>query len=202
MENQSSTLTEQDPRPLFMSAGRVATAIISWVTPDQLDQRTPCDQFDVATLLDHLCLVAPRIASLGRGTPDYTRDEAGTTGWPLRDIVVAWSAGLADAGQAWSDPASLTRTLELPWATMPGSAVLTMYLSEVIVHTWDLARATGQPVEFDPEAVELSLAFMHDALPAEIRSGETPFGPVVAVPDGADALDRLIGWTGRDPNWS
>ena len=158
--------TLDDPRPLFAAAVATATATINSVTDDQLDRATPCRAFDVAALLDHLVLVAPRIASLGRGTPDYSASDGGTAGWSVSDIAAAWNHDITEAGQAWEDPESLTRMITLPWATMPGDGVLRMYLSELLVHTWDLARATDQRPAWDPAAVTAALTFMETALPA------------------------------------
>ncbi len=195
-----------DPRPLFAVAAHLATVTIDGVTDAQLVRPTPCPDFDVAHLLDHLALVASRIASLGRGAADYSIQDGGTTGWPAGRIAETWKAAMADAEAAWADPESLSRTVTLPWATMPGAGVLSMYLSEVTVHTWDLARATGQQPAWDPAVVETSLAFMEQALPADIRGGaddaEVPFAPVVATAADAPALDRLVAWCGRNPSWA
>jgi uncharacterized protein (TIGR03086 family) len=195
-----------DPRPLFSSAAQTATAVMSWVTLDQLDRPTPCRAFDVAQLLDHLALVGPRIAALGRGHADYSTNTGGTEGWRPADITNLFSGAVADAETAWADPESLERMLTLPWATLPGAAVLTMYVSELTVHTWDLAKATGQQPEWDPSVLETSLAFMHEHLSADIRGDASdaavPFAPVVLVTSGASLIDQLVAWTGRDPAWS
>ncbi len=188
--------TLDDPRPQFAAAVATATATINAVTDEQLDRPTPCRAFDVAALLDHLVLVAPRIASLGRGAPDYTATDGGTAGWSVSDIAAAWNHDITEAGQAWDDPESLTRMITLPWTTMAGDGVLRMYLSELIVHTWDLARATDQHPSWDAAAVAAALTFMETALPADIRGdaddAEVPFAPVVPTADDAPAIDRLV----------
>jgi uncharacterized protein (TIGR03086 family) len=198
--------TLDDPRPMFATAVRTATAVISWVSPDQLSQPTPCRAFDVAALLDHLVLVASRITSLGRGTPDFSATDGGTAGWSASDIAAAWTHDITEAVQAWDDPESLTRTITLPWATMPGDAVLRMYLSELLVHTWDLARATDQLPSWDDDAVLAALSLMETALPADIRGdaddAEVPFAPVVPTSDDAAPIDRLVAWCGRNPDWA
>jgi uncharacterized protein (TIGR03086 family) len=76
-------------------------------------------------------------------------------------------------------------------------------LDELVVHGWDIARATGQPYDCDPASLEavhgFVLQFSEPGLEAE-REGL--FGPVVDVPADAPLLDRVIGLTGRDPAWS
>jgi len=194
-----------DPRPLLALAAARTTATLHRVTDDQLTRPTPCAAFDVAALVDHLALVVQRITSLGHGTPDYSVDHGGTVGWPMVDITAYWDTEIARAAAAWTDPESLTRMLTLPFATLPGVAVLTMYVSELTVHTWDLARATQQRPEWDPEVVEASIEFMREALPADIRGSVddpvVPFGPVIATADDAPGIDRLVAWCGRNPAW-
>jgi uncharacterized protein (TIGR03086 family) len=85
---------------------------------------------------------------------------------------------------------------------MPAGIAALVALDEVVVHGWDLARATGQPYEPDEPAVLASLAFAEGfEAPAGAADGG-PFGPPVPVPPDAPALDRLAGATGRDPAWT
>jgi uncharacterized protein (TIGR03086 family) len=195
-----------DPRPLFATSARLAITTINGVTDDQRDSRTPCAAFDVAGLLDHLAMVAPRITSLGRGEPDFSATDGGTAGWLVTEIATRFRAQISQAQAAWADPRSLDRLITMPWATLPGAAVLTMYTSELTVHTWDLARATHQRPEWDRTVVEASLTFMHVALPADIRGdaddGEVPFAPVIATAADAEPIDQLVAWCGRNPGWA
>jgi len=73
-------------------------------------------------------------------------------------------------------------------------------VQEITVHGWDLAKATGQPTELDPEIASWVLAVAQRILPPEPRGGEEiPFGPVVPVPPGAGVYARLAAWLGRQP---
>jgi uncharacterized protein (TIGR03086 family) len=86
---------------------------------------------------------------------------------------------------------------------MPGAVAGVVALDELIVHGWDLARATSQPFECDAASVEACLDVVEQfSGPGSEEVRGTAFGPVVAVPADAPALDRLIGLTGRDPGWS
>jgi uncharacterized protein (TIGR03086 family) len=72
---------------------------------------------------------------------------------------------------------------------------------DLVVHGWDLARATGQPYEPDADSVRACLDFATSfEVPAD--AGEGPFGPPVDVPSDAPVLDRLAGATGRRPDWA
>jgi len=82
---------------------------------------------------------------------------------------------------------------------VPGRGALTGYVQEVAMHGWDLASATGQETELDPELAEFALAFAHRMLPPERRGDDTPFAPVVPAPEGAGRYAQLAAWLGRTP---
>jgi uncharacterized protein (TIGR03086 family) len=73
------------------------------------------------------------------------------------------------------------------------------YIQEVLTHGWDLAQATGQPTELDPELATWVLAVARRILPPEPRGGEVPFGPVIPAPPGAGPYTQLAAWLGRQP---
>jgi uncharacterized protein (TIGR03086 family) len=211
----SPTLAPDDPRLLLARAVRLGGIAIAAVRPDQLGAPTPCDEFDVRHLLGHLTAVLLRVANVGRGGHVFETPEV-VDGVPDDGWLAAWTEAAHDVQAAWSDPASVTATYVLPWATLPGAGLLAMYTSEVTVHTWDLATATGQSPAWDDEVVAASLALMQQILPpaeARVRAYEEaaaampegrrefrpPFGPAVEVPEDAPAIDRLVAWTGRRP---
>jgi hypothetical protein len=85
---------------------------------------------------------------------------------------------------------------------MPAEVMGVVALDELVLHGWDLARATGQPFTCDPVGTAAVLAFTSAAARPEQAAGrEGLFGPVVEVPEGAPAFDRLLGFAGRDPAW-
>jgi uncharacterized protein (TIGR03086 family) len=85
---------------------------------------------------------------------------------------------------------------------MPAGVAVLVALDELVVHAWDLARATGQDYVPDPAAVAACAAWVEEfEVPAEVTDGG-PFGPPVPVPADAPAIDRLIGNTGRNPAWT
>ena len=118
------------------------------------------------------------------------------------DPVAAWHHH-ADAVQALlDDPATGGRTFtdrhvgEHPLAEV----VDRFYTTDVFMHTWDLARATGQPVALDESECAALVAGMEPI--EELLRSSGQYGPRVAVPDDAPAQDRLVGFIGRDPAWS
>ena len=103
--------------------------------------------------------------------------------------------------------------MALPWIQGTGADVLASYFSELTVHTWDLATATGQRPDWDDAVVTAALASAR-LPPAENRRAlfeeisaamgldevAMPFAEAVPVADDAPAIDRLVAWNGRDPN--
>lgn len=187
------TTAATDPRPSYAAATEWIHSLASGITDDQLTLPTPCDEFDVRTLLAHLGATFVRAEALAvSGTVE---------GSPfIADFHDA--AALADqrsrALAAW-ETADLARPVVVPWGTVPGFAALGMYVNETLVHGWDLAVATGQDPEFpDAGLAEATLAVVQQVLPPEIRVGdEVPFGPVVFPRSEAGPTERLANWCGH-----
>jgi uncharacterized protein (TIGR03086 family) len=209
-----TTGTTTDPRPQFATAVRIAEPVIAGVRPDQLALPSPCVEFTVKGLLDHLVFVLHRVNKLCRG------DEAFAPGGPADDVVehtdwvADWAAAAADVEEACADGSILERIVVLPWATMTGAEMLATYVSEITTHTWDLATATGQQPQWDDEVCRLSLDTMHRELPMADRGPiweafranapanivfDAPFANAVAIGADAPLIDQLVAWTGRQP---
>ncbi len=110
------------------------------------------------------------------------------------DPVAAWRAARADM-TAVLDPAALARPVPLPWGLMPLGGFLERYPMEFLVHTWDLARATGQAAGLDPGLVRDALGPARQFAPVARMSGL--IGPECAVADDADDLTQLLAILGR-----
>jgi uncharacterized protein (TIGR03086 family) len=76
------------------------------------------------------------------------------------------------------------------------------YTQELTVHAWDLATALGRADLLDESLAMITEQAARQFVPAELRGGPVPFGPVVDVPPDAGPYARLAGWLGRDPNWA
>ncbi|HET9657277.1 MAG TPA: hypothetical protein VFP72_18135, partial [Kineosporiaceae bacterium] len=96
----------------------------------------------------------------------------------------------------------LGRRVLLSQSRMDGPAALGMVLGEYLVHGWDLARALGRHWEPSDRACSVAQEFFAGTIAPEYRGGDGGFfAEEVPVPAGAGALDRLIGFAGRDPGW-
>ena len=164
---------------------------------------------NVRGLIAHLIGVLDRIAALGNGEDPFAVTES-----PVPDDrwADAWRESGRRAADAWGDDAVLERPMALPWIEGSGAEVLTSYFSELTVHTWDLATATGQQPDWDDTVVAAALE-ARQILPAENRRAiyeqisnamgldevAVPFAEAVPISDDAPAIDRLVAWNGRDP---
>jgi uncharacterized protein (TIGR03086 family) len=185
-------------------ATREVARLLDGVTDDQLSAPSPSD-CDVATLLDHLMgLTMSFTKAAEKSTPP------GGSRPPLAsaaDLDPDWRAklpGQLDAlAQAWSKPSAWEGMTEVGGITLPGEVTGLVALDEVVLHGWDLARATGQDFRCDPASAEAVLGFTErTAQPEQAASRTGLFGPVVPVADDAPTFDRALGFAGRDPAWT
>jgi uncharacterized protein (TIGR03086 family) len=162
------------------------------VPPDGWSRPSPCAGWVARDVVAHLVGWVPGFLHAGAGVevtdgPATEDDPAG-----------AWRH-LADAVQALlDDPATAARPFEHPQAghhTVEG-AIAAFILCDVLVHTWDLARATGQDETLDPELVRTHVAGLA-AIDEAVLVASGHYGPRVAVSDGADDQTRLLALTGR-----
>jgi len=185
-------------------ATRAVTALIASIRDEQLDNPTPCAGTSLGAMLDHVegfatgfALAARKQVPPGGSQPPVVDAARLTPVWRTRI-----PARLAELASAWQDEAAWSGMAEAGSVQLPGEVAGIFALDEVIVHGWDLAAASGQPIGFD-DALLVPLQEFLTASVAQNPNG-TPglFGPPVAVPDDAPLLDRVIGLTGRDPAWS
>ena len=187
-----------DPRELHQRAMAQTESIVAAVSPDQLALPTPCTEFDVRELLSHVVGGLNRIAIMGEGG-DALAVEPRADGVPDDGWLAAYRTASSRARAAWADDATLDVLVEAPWGKVPGRIALSGYVQEILTHGWDLARATGQPTELDPELASWVLAVARQILPPEPRGGEIPFAPPVPVPPDAAPYTQLAAWLGRQP---
>ena len=205
-----ASTSSTDPRPILDRAIATGGSVVAGVRPEQLTDPTPCTDMDVRALLAHLIGVLDRVAALGTGGDPLAVTEASVADDRWTD---AWRASGRRAVDAWSDDGVLERPVALPWIQGSGAEVLASFFSELTVHTWDLAKATGQQPDWDDTVVAAAFDGARQILPAENRRAlyeevsaargldevAVPFAEAVPISDDAPAIDRLVAWNGRDP---
>lgn len=159
------------------------------------DAPAPVAGWSARDVVGHLVSWLPAFLAAGSQVPPWSGPTAAD------DPVGAWFAQ-ADAVQALlEDPATADRILENPHTgALPlAEAIDRFYTTDLFMHTWDLARATGQPHDLEEQECAALLAGMEPLDQLLRDSGQ--YGPRVAVADDASAQDRLIAFIGRDPAW-
>jgi uncharacterized protein (TIGR03086 family) len=174
--------------------------VVGGVTQEQVHDPTPCTAYDVAQLRQH---VVGWLTVFAAGFADPGGQAAANIdGYDVPTDAAAAVRGAARRLDGAVRDGATSRPLRLGESALPGDMALSMILWEYQVHGWDLARATGQPWSPPVEATEESLAFAPGMLTEDFQGEGKAFSPRVPVPDGAPALERLLGLSGRDPRWS
>lgn len=174
--------------------------LVNSIPPEAWHAPTPCPDFDVSGLLDHLAVIADRVsAAAGGATGEHLDAPAGSAADP--DAAARWRAARDKLGpvMASADPASF---VNLPFGQMPLVAAYGVFVGEFTTHGWDLAVAIGRQDLLDQDLGAAALAMVTSRIPSEPRD-HTPFAAVVPIPSDAATYDQLAGWMGRDPaSWA
>ncbi|MCX4694474.1 TIGR03086 family metal-binding protein [Streptomyces sp. NBC_01408] len=181
---------------------RIVARLVAGVPDALLAGPTPCPEYAVSNLLGHLEGLAVAFRDAARKDLSPTTDT--DPGSALPALPAGWREDLprvlGELAEAWRDPAAWTGMTRAGGVDLPGEIAAAVAVDELVIHGWDLARATGQEYAPDEAALRASHAFLLAAADEESR-GEI-FGPVVPVPDDAPLLDRAVGLSGRDPGWT
>jgi len=185
-----------DPISIFQRAVDQTGQIVSGVKPEQLGLPTPCSDWDVRGLLNHTVGAVQMFDTAARGGAfDGTRFGQDLLG---DDANGAYDRASADLRNALGREGVLEAMWAMPFGTVPGMMAIGIATMEALQHGWDVARATGQQAEFDPELSEAALGTAR-MLPAEQIRQPGVFGPEVPCGEDAPAHDRLAAFLGRQP---
>jgi uncharacterized protein (TIGR03086 family) len=178
-------------------------AIVLNIRDEQLAEPTPCDQTTVADMLTHVhgLSIAFRDAAAKISGPT-TSSPASADGRELpRDWRYSIQARLAELTEAWRAPEAWQGETTAGGLTMPAEEAGFVVNNELVLHAWDLARATAQPYEANPANLEASWQFVVNT-PDDPKAREGLFGPRLPIADDAPLLDRTLAYAGRNPRWT
>ena len=172
--------------------------VVAGTRREQFSDPTPCTDWDVRTLLNHIiggCITVAAGAE-GRAVPidgpdDHTEE----------DHVAAFERAAADARRVFEAPGALEREFTLPWGNSPGAAALGLALADAVVHGWDLAQATGQRLPIDDDIAEAVYGMTSSMMQP---NGSYPrgdsFKDPVELGEDASPGEKMLAYLGRKPS--
>ena len=183
-----------NPSDQLRPGAEAISTLIAGMSPDQLDNPTPCEQWTVRELLNHLVGGAHMFANAFTGQAPTAQE--GPVDLLGGDPAAAWQ-GAVDAFAAGVDaPGALDNIVPMAWGPTPGTIVYELLKFDVLVHAWDLARGTGQQVALPDELVEGTIGVAQQFISPDLRTSGA-FGPEREAPAGASPIERLAAFTGR-----
>jgi uncharacterized protein (TIGR03086 family) len=182
----------QPPNPvdLYRVATDRAMAVVDAVRRHQLGSPTPCTEWTVQQLIDHLVGGTEYLLSAAEGREPLQ---------PTHATGADYRRGVANVLMALKLPGAMERMCVSPLGfEWPVAQAVAGTFMDVLIHTWDLARATGQNDKLDPDLVDACTAMFLPEMPERGRAAGI-VGPAVEVGDDASPQDRLLAATGRQP---
>ncbi|GAA0901431.1 TIGR03086 family metal-binding protein [Pseudonocardia zijingensis] len=172
-------------------------AVLADVRPERWDGPSACPEWTVRDVAGHLIWGQWQLQAWATGAPDP--DGRGAPGAPRPgelagpDPVAVWRSARAES-VATLTPAALDRTVALPGlGEVPVAGVVTLLITDLVAHTWDVGHALGVDVRLDPGLVALA----HDWARAHVVRRPGFFGPELTPPPGSDEQTRMLAFLGR-----
>jgi uncharacterized protein (TIGR03086 family) len=147
---------------------------------------------DALAQFDVLVPVFQQLAAVVRGE----EPPGDLTAGPDPVMAAKASAAVADIDGAFRTPGALEKTVTTPFGDMPGETFARLLAFDLLMHSWDLATATGRQLDVPAELVAEIDGFARAAVTPDLRGPET-FGPEAEASGAASALDRLVAFSGR-----
>lgn len=186
-----------DPIAVLEQAVGQTRRIVANVSPDEYELPTPCAEWDVRALLNHLLGAIVMWRGLPTGDADMSVLAADHVG---DDPLEAYDAIAAATLAAWKQEGVVDGPVSFPGSELPGAFAARMLAGDVLIHGWDLARATGQAVDWDQELAADILDWQREAartFPPDTRA--RAFAPELPCTDDAETMTQLVAFVGRQP---
>ncbi|MFH8633499.1 TIGR03086 family metal-binding protein [Streptomyces lydicus] len=187
----------------FTAQTRLVARLAERTADAQLDAPTPCGTYAVRHLLGHLVGLSAAFQDVARKELGPTTSTSPNAFRP--DVEPGWRAeldrNLAGMVTAWRAPEAWEGETQAGGVPLPGAVAGRIALNELVLHGWDLARATDQDYAPDEDSLAVSYALLSSWAAADGTNGGL-FGTAVPVPEDAPLLDRVVGLGGRRPDWT
>jgi uncharacterized protein (TIGR03086 family) len=178
----------------FDRAAAAAKSVVDGVRDEQWGLPSPCAEWDVRAVLNHLVMgnLMAHAGVRGRQPPsDRSADYLGI------DPRAAFADSLVACRAAFAEPGVLDKLVRTPLGEQPGRFYVHMRINELLAHGWDIAAATGQSSDLAPELAKEALERWQTRLGGKPRS-DLPFGPEREAPADATEADHLAAFLGRE----
>jgi uncharacterized protein (TIGR03086 family) len=194
--------------PDLEPAARELTRLVQGVRDDQLDAPTPCPDYRLGDLLEHVHGLALAFTAAARKErlPGGPVGPSGDASRLPEDWRTSIAARLEELARAWREPGAWEGTTAIAtFDGAPADQVGVTAVNELVVHGWDVARASGQDITVHDESIGPCLGFAGFLTGPDgdaMRQAGPAFGPPVDVPGDASVLDRVVAANGRQPRWA
>jgi uncharacterized protein (TIGR03086 family) len=166
----------------------VFAGVLANVTPDQLDGPSPCAEWNVKAVIEHVLAGNQLVARRATGEEPSALPA---------DLVAAHAQSAATAQAIFAGPEGLTRVYRLPIGEVPGTVFISLRTIDLFTHAWDVAKATGQARDLDPEMADELLAASQAIMSPDLRGPAKPFAAEQAAGPGSSRADVLAAYLGR-----
>lgn len=189
----------------FWPAAERLAGLVERIGDDDLGRPTPCPAYTLGDLIDHVGGLALAFTAAARkaGGPYVEQNRPGQASRLGTDWRERIPADLQDLARAWGEPGAWTGMTRIAGMDAPADMVGLTAADELVVHGWDVARATGQPYACEPDLLEAARQFLDQFASPDAPAGrDVAFGPSRAAPAGAPMLDVIVALAGRDAAWA
>jgi uncharacterized protein (TIGR03086 family) len=196
MDTDSPSTDDADTSKILIRAVEQTGRIISGMGVGQLSLSTPCTEWNVRDVVNHL-ISSLHMFSQGAMGAKFNLEEFGVDRVKY-DAAVSYAQEAAKLKIALGRAGVMDQEWDLAFGSPEGSLAVDIAIIEFVAHGWDIARATNSKVELDPELAEVALANAR-MLTTQFGRQEGVFADELPPPEGADAYQRLAAFVGRDP---
>lgn len=179
-------MTEPDPLDAHRAAHDAFAGVLDGVQPEQLTLPTPCADWTVRDVINHVTGRNQHIGGIPTSTPD-----------DLDALRAAYRTSVDAAHGIFAAPDGLTRLHETPLGAIPGHVFIGLRTTDALVHAWDIAVSTHQPTDLAPDVATAMLAMSRQRVTPELRQPGGAFGSEQPCPPNATPADQLAAFLGH-----
>lgn len=193
---------QPNPVTLLEQTAVRTKAVLAGVRQSQLADPTPCAEWNVHGLVNHLIGVLEFTAGCIAGSPPDIRPNAAESSQinerNVGNLTRAYHHALTQLLDLAAAPGALERVAATPFGELPVSQVFVGTIMDQLIHCWDLAKATGQDTTLDVDLVAYAFPLLRSGF-ADLGRQAGFIGPEIAISADAGQQDQMLAYMGRQP---